>query len=170
MDNNFLLTDDLLWDYADGFLDPAVQEQVSAYLRQHPEWQSRLDAVMEDRKALLALPLDKPNTGFGDRVMAAWVTEQVHAKAVRPANDWIIRLIAIGFLFFTLTPLLMMVFLASGSEETTTTNVRWQVDLPSVDIAAWLSHPALHYTLYLGITFLALSLIEKSIKRWTANG
>jgi hypothetical protein len=167
MDNHFLMTDDMLWDYADGLLTAPEKEQVDAYLHQHPEWQSRLDVVLLDRKAFSAFPLDKPDTGFADKVMAAWAVEHVHSKATRPGNDWIVRLIAIVFGTFILAPLVMVFAMATtGGEDTP---VRWQLDLPSVDLASWLSHPALHYSLYLVITYLALSLVEKFIRRQTSN-
>lgn len=45
MNNNFLLTDEHLWDYADGFLSAEENLRVEAYLHQHPEWQEHLDAL-----------------------------------------------------------------------------------------------------------------------------
>ena len=84
MENNFLLTEDMLWDYADGFLPQEEKMQVDAYLRRHPEHQSMLDTILAEKKAFAALPMDRPKPGFTDRVMAAWVAE--HPQSTHAEN------------------------------------------------------------------------------------
>ena len=101
--NNFLLNDALLWDYADGLLDPTAKQQVDAYLKQHPEWKARLEMVLAEKKALFgAHALEKPFPGFSDHVMAAWTTGQVEAfaaSAKAKGRDWIVY----GVVWNTLT-------------------------------------------------------------------
>ena len=76
MENKFLLTDEMLWDYADGFLSPAEKGQVEDYLRGNPEWKARLDMIQAEKRELFSMTLEAPNPGFADRVMAAWAAEQ----------------------------------------------------------------------------------------------
>ena len=111
MENNFLLTEDMLWDYADGFLPQEEKMQVDAYLRRHPEHQSMLDTILAEKKAFAALPMDRPKPGFADRVMAAWVAEQSANPSLssEKGKDWIIWLIAAVFGLFLITPVVVMV-------------------------------------------------------------
>ena len=88
--NGFLINDDLLWDYADGLLAAAERAQIDAYIAQHPEYKLRLKSVLADRQALLQVPLDSPRAGFADKVMAAWVSEQVHERAIAPRDKMVL--------------------------------------------------------------------------------
>jgi len=142
MENNFLLTDEMLWDYADGFLNPAEKIQVDAYLLRHPEWQAHLDAILQEKKAFADLILEKPDAGFSNRVMTAWAVEHVQAKATKPGADWIIRMIAIIFGFFVLTPILMIIFSAAQITPAELIPIEMRT-LPEVDWLNLLSHPAL---------------------------
>lgn len=164
MENNFLLTDDLLWDYADGFLDPETTAQVESYLRQHPEWQSRLDTIQTEKKAFMTLNLEQPKPGFADSVMAAWAIEQVQSKASESGKDWIIRLIVAVFSLFVLIPLVVMVLAAV--QVTPSALVPFEIPaMPNVDWAGLFNNSAIHYTLYLGLTFLLLRLLEKVLQQ-----
>lgn len=165
--NSFLLDDALLWDYADGLLDPNAKQQVDAYLKQHPEWKARLEAVLAEKKALFgAHALEKPFPGFADHVMAAWTTGQVEAFAgstKAKGRDWIVYALAIGFGFFILVPIVAMcASLLQGGL------VDLPIDLPEMptfDWAALFRLPMLQYAAYLSLTFLALRLAERVILR-----
>lgn len=84
--NGILVNDDMLWDYADNLLSAAEKAQVEAYLEQHPELRLRLDHIQADRKALMRMPMDSPRPGFADKVMAAWVSEQVHVHSTKSSD------------------------------------------------------------------------------------
>lgn len=164
MEKNILLTDELLWDYADGFLDPEKVVQVDDYLRLHPEWQSRLEAIQAEKKAFTALPLEQPNAGFAERVMAAWTVEQVNVKAPEPGKDWIIRIIIAVFGLFVLIPMVVMVLAAV--QMTPEALIPFEVPtMPYVNWTGIFHHTALHYSLYLGLTFLSLRLLEKVLQQ-----
>lgn len=163
MENNFLLTDDLLWDYADGFLDPETKVLVENYLHQHPDWQLRLDAIHTEKKAFTGLSLERPNPGFADRVMAAWAIEQVQAKAAQPGKDWIIRLIVAVFSLFVLIPLVAMIFAAV--QVTPEAVIPFEIPtIPTVNWTGLFSIAPIQYLIYLGLTFLSLRLLEKYLQ------
>lgn len=163
MENNFLLTDNMLWDYADGFLSPEEKKQVDAYLHLHPEWKAHLDAILKDKKAFADLSPDRPDAGFSDRVMAAWTVEHVRSKATKPGTDWIVRTIAIVFGFFVLVPVFMIIF--SAVQISPSELIPFEMPaLPQVNWAGIMGHPAMHYTVYLGLTFLFLRLLEKYLR------
>lgn len=106
-----MLTDDLLWDYADGFLQADEKQQIDAYLRQHPAQQARLDAILAEKRAFAAVPLEKPNSDFAKQVMAAWAAEQNPVKADVPAKakgqDWVLWGIAALMVALLFLPILM---------------------------------------------------------------
>lgn len=158
MDNNFQVTDELLWDYADGFLSREEKYQVEAFLRQHPEWQERLQAIRSEQQALFNVPMEKPRADFADRVMAAWATETVHnhAKSKAHGRDWIIIAIASVFGLFILTPIVVMVVAALQSSAPEVNN-----QITGVDWGNVASMPAVQYATYLGLTFLMLRFAEK---------
>lgn len=162
--NNFLINDDLLWDYADDLLDPAAKQQVDAYILQYPEWKMRLDAVLAEKKALFgAHTLEKPFPGFADHVMAAWTSGQVEDFATAAKNkgrDWIVYAVAAVFGLFILMPILAFcVTLMQGGAP-----VNLPVELPNMPTYDWmalLQLPMLQYAAYLLLTFLALRLAER---------
>lgn len=172
MENNFMLTDDLLWDYADGFLDPAEKQQVERYMQQHPDARLRLEHILTEKREISSLPLESPNAGFADRVMAAWAAEHVHQQAKAKGGDWIIRIIPAVFGLFVLTPVVVMVFaalqLAPGELPTIP-----MPEMPVIDWAAWVGNPILQYGLLLTLVLMGLRFLEKYVQHWrlvhTAN-
>jgi anti-sigma factor RsiW len=162
MENNFLLTDDLLWDYADGFLDATEKAHVEAYLRQHPEWRARLEMVQTERRALLALPVEKPKAGFADGVMAAWVAERAGARTHSAAigRDWVMYAIAGVFGLFLLFPLVALVLSASSVSIPDT----YALELPAADWAGLLGSAFVRYALLLALGFASLRLLEKYLQ------
>ena len=163
MENKFLLTEEMLWDYADGFLTASEKQQVETYLERHPESKVQLDSILAEKQELFSLSLESPNPGFADRVMAAWAAEQVHAKAKANGNDWIIRLIPLVFGLFVLTPLVVMVLgalqLTPGELPTLTIP-----EMPSIDWDAWANNPFLQYGLLLTIVFTGLRFLDKVLQ------
>jgi len=158
MENNFLLTEDILWDYADGFLSAEEKVRVDARLKQHPEWRGRLEAIMAEKRAFSALPLEKPRPGFSGRVMAAWASEQAHIRTVSPAKgkDWMLYIISAIFGLFILSAMLMIGFQGAPAE--------LPVELPQAPAVDWsriLANPVLHYSLYLALTLLALKVFDQ---------
>ena len=156
MENNFLLTDDLMWDYADGFLETKEKARVDAYLRQHPEQRERLDAILAEKRAFAALPLEKPKPGFADRVMAAWAAERAYARATAPRKDWMVYIISAVFGLFIVSAMVV-----AGMQETP---AQLLVELPKVPDYDWselFSNPILQYGLYFGLTLLSLKLVEQ---------
>lgn len=163
MDQNLILTDELLWDYADGFLTPAEQGQVETYLDQHPDWAQRLQSILEEKRELLSMPLEAPNAGFSDRVMAAWAAEQVHVKATAKGNDWIIRLIAAVFGLFILTPVIVMVIAALQMSPADAPAYQLPT-LPEIDWSVWVESPFLQYALLLSLAFVGLRFLDKYLQ------
>jgi hypothetical protein len=161
MENNFLLTDDLLWGYADSFLTAEEKVQVDAYLRQHPEQQERLDAIMAEKRAFHALPLEKPKPGFSDRVMAAWAAE-THAEYAAKAKgkDWIIYLISAVLGVF-----ICGAFVVAGMQAAP---AQLPVELPKVPTYDWyqvLGNKMLQFGLYFVLTLLTLKFVEKYLEQ-----
>ncbi len=169
MDNNFMLTDDMLWDYADGFLQGEEKLRVDAYLSQHPEHQARLNAIRAEKRAFSALPLEKPGAGFAQQVMAAWATEQVTEKATLPTkakgSDWILWSIAIAFGLMMAVPFLLA---PAASPESFSFKIPEeyvpQVQTPSFDWAGFFNSAMLRNALLLTLAFMSLKLLDKYLQ------
>lgn len=160
MENNFLLTDDMLWDYADGFLETKDKVRVDAYLLQHPEHRERLDAILAEKRAFAALPLEKPKAGFADRVMAAWAAEQAHAQATKPGKDWMIYIISAVFGLFIMSALVM-----AGMQQAPAQLPVELPQMPAFDWGAIFSNRVLQYGLYFSLALLALKFVEKYLEQ-----
>lgn len=162
MENTFFLTDDLLWDYADGFLTAVKKHQVDAYLSLHPEWQARLQLILEEKRELAALPMESPSPGFSDRVLAAWAAERVKSTAEAKGNDWVIRLIAVVFVLFVLTPVVVMVVAALQIPAAEAPAFELpQVSLPLEQWDSWLTSPVLLMGGMLAFVFFGLRFLDK---------
>ena len=165
MAQEFLLHDDLLWDYADGLLTPEQRMQVDALLPQHPEAQARLDAILAELRALKAVPTSKPDAGFADRVMVAWVGEHAFGRAPVRGNDWILRVVPLVFaavVLFVLVAMLTSLF-RYGSPE-----MPLGVDIPEVpqyDPGSILGHSLFRYGSLLLMAVLLLRILDKFLQR-----
>jgi anti-sigma factor RsiW len=151
MENNFLLTEEMIWDYVDGVLTAEDKNQVDAYLRQHPEWEAKMQAIRAEKCSLFAHHMEKPDRGFSDRVLAAWASEQVeaHALAAAPAKrDWVIRVIAIAFSVFVITPVVVLMVMALQSAPVELPTIK----MPEIETERWTS--------LLGSSVLQLGLLS----------
>jgi hypothetical protein len=157
MENNFMLNDDLLWDYADGFLTAEEKVRVDAYLHQYPEWQERLDAILAEKRAFHAMPLEKPRVGFSDRVMAAWAAE-THAAYTAPGKgkDWIIYLISAVLGLF-----ICAAFVVAGMQAAPTNLPVEMPEVPEVDWTQITGNAALQFGLYMILALFALKFVER---------
>lgn len=160
MENNFLLTDDMLWDYADGFLETKEKARVDAYLRQHPEQRERLDAILAEKRTFATLPLEKPKAGFADRVMAAWAAEQAHARATKPGKDWIIYIISAVLGLFIVSAMVV-----TGMQQTPAQLPIEMPEVPTFDWGALFGNRVLQYGLYFSLALLALKFVEKYLEQ-----
>lgn len=166
MDNNFLLTDDMLWDYADGFLAQADKMQVDAYLQLHPEHQSRLEAILAEKRGLASLPLDRPKAGFADRVMAAWVAEQSGNTSLSTdkGKDWIIYCIAAAMGFFILLPI---VLIAISAPEVSTDIIPAEY-IPQTPVIPWgklFTSPIMRFGLPLTLLFFCFRFLDQYLQQ-----
>ena len=166
MENNFLLTEDMLWDYADGFLVPEERMQVDAYLRQHPEHQSRLDTILAEKRVFAALPLDRPKAGFADRVMAAWVAEQSGNRSLAPqkGRDWIIYCIAAAMGIFMLLPIVLIAI----SAPTIGTDIIPAEYLPQTPVIPWVkifTSPVMRFGLPLSLLFFCFRFLDQYLQQ-----
>lgn len=111
------LTEDLLWDYADGLLAPDEAAGVEAELRLHPFWRKQYEAILRDREALRNLPFTNPSAGFAKKVMQQWQAEtHVATQHGIEKTDWIVRGLALAFSAFILIPLIAIFVAALGSK------------------------------------------------------
>lgn len=169
MENNFMLTDTMLWDYADGFLQADEKLRVEAYLRQHPEQQAHLEAIMAEKRAFTGLVFDKPDTGFANQVMAAWAAEQTPSTVLLPnkakGRDWILWSIAAAFALIMSVPFIIS-SAASPGDVVLQIPAQYvpQFQFPAFDWAGFFDSALLRNTALLTIAFLGLKLLDKYLQ------
>lgn len=158
-----MLTDELLWDYADGFLEGPDKLHVEAYLRQHPEQKARLDAIMAEKRAFSEISLEKPDAGFAQKVVAAWAKEHAPAPAKNKGRDWILWSIGLAFALLVALPFLMTPTGSGFSMQIPKEYIpEWQA--PSFDWAGLLGSAVLRNTLLLTLAFMSLKLLDKYLQ------
>ena len=164
MENNFLLTEDMLWDYVDDLLNEEDRRMVESYLSQHADQRARVDHIRQEKMALSALPFEKPDRLFADRVLAAWAGEQVQtfAATAPPARrDWVVHAIAASLGVFLLAPLMVLVVVAFQAAPAVPVQLP-TVKYPSVDeFSALMSNQALQFGLIAVPVILSLFLLDK---------
>lgn len=172
-----MLTDDILWDYADGFLKGEEKLRVDAYLQQHPEQQARLETIRAEKRAFLDLTLEKPKAGFAQQVMAAWAAEQAPAKIQVPAKavgrDWVLWSIAATFGLMLAVPFLLAPSAApSGLTFQIPAQYLPQVQVPTFDWAGFFNSALLRNFLLLSMAFMGLKLLDKylQVRRMRLSG
>lgn len=161
MDNHFILTDDILWDYADGLLNSDEKAQVEAFLAQHPEHGEKLERIFTEKRSFQAFPLERPDKGFADRVMASLVAEQSHAQARKP--DWILSSIAGVFTVFLLVVIAIM--LISAPESSIEIPYEYIPKLPTLDLPDILGNSMLRFGCMLLLAFLGLQFLDKYLQQ-----
>lgn len=166
MENNFLLTEDMLWDFADDLLAPEDRVKVDAYLLQHPEQQARIDAILAEKRVFAALPTEQPNTGFADRVMAAWVSEQARNQSValNKGKDWIIYSIAAVMGLFVLMPIVLMVISAPAVP----TDIIPAQYLPQTQDIPWgklFTNPIARFALPMALLFFSFRFLDQYLQQ-----
>ncbi|MDO8971248.1 MAG: hypothetical protein Q7U74_11205 [Saprospiraceae bacterium] len=169
MENHFMLTDELLWDYADGFLNGEEKLRVEAYLQQNPAQNARLEAILNDKRNFLSLDLERPQNGFAQQVMAAWATEQAAAKipatAKAAGRDWILWSITAAFGLMILVPFWFSRSAAStGLDLEIPAEYVQQIQVPTVDWTGIFSSAMLQNALLLGLAFMSLKLLDKYLQ------
>lgn len=164
MEPSFVLTEDMLWDYADGFLSAAEKAQVDDYLRQHPEHHARLDAIMAEKRNFSALALEHPNAGFADRVMAAWATEQGGKTdfSADKSRDWIIY--CIGGVLAGILVLLIAMVLASAPESAPM-GIEPSDYIPEVPWAKIFSGPIARFGMPLALLFVGFRFLDQYLQQ-----
>lgn len=164
-----MLTDEQLWDYADGFLEADEKQQIDAHLRQHPAQQARLDAILAEKRAFATVPLEKPNSDFAKQVMAAWVAEQNPVKASVPAKakgqDWVLWGIAAVMLAMLFVPL----WLAPSAAPTELSfqipeEYVPQLQVPAFDWQGLFGSTWLRTLLLITMAFMSLKILDKYLQ------
>jgi len=177
MDNNFMLTDDILWDYADGFLEGEEKLRVDAYLQQNPAQQARLETIRAEKRSFSDLTLEKPKAGFAQQVLKVWAMEQAPAKIQEPSKtvgrDWFLWSIAAAFGLMIALPFLLAPSAApSGLTFQIPEQYLPQVKVPTFDWTGFFNSALLRNFLLFSMAFMGLKLLDKylQVRRMRLSG
>ncbi|MDX1910007.1 MAG: hypothetical protein SFV22_00910 [Saprospiraceae bacterium] len=163
MENNFMLTDDLLWDYADGFLDRQEQLRVEAYLEQNPAQKARLEVILSEKQALSKLSPEMPPSDFSRNVMAAWAAEQASAVQKAKGRDWILWGIGLLFGLMLIAPMIML-FLSVPADFSVQIPQEYIPQMPQFDWVALLDSALFRNLLLISLALMSLKILEKYLQ------
>lgn len=158
-----MLTDDLLWDYADGFLDGQEKLQVETFLQHNPAQKARLDAILAEKRLLSNLSPEVPPSDFSKKVMAAWAIEQAPEVQKNRGRDWILWSIGLLFGLMLIAPMVML-FLSVPADFTVQIPQEYVPQLPRFDWAALLDSALLRNTLLFSLALMSLKILEKYLQ------
>lgn len=158
-----MLNEDLLWDYADGFLPQEEKSRVDAYLKAHPEWQAKLDAIMAEKRAFSEQPLAHPDAGFAAGVLRAWAAEQAPVKQKDKGQDWILWSIALLFCAMIALPFLFNSGTPSADQPLFQLPEQYQpkFSLPEFDWNGLFNSGLLRNAFLLLLGYLSVKILEK---------
>src|SRR2546428_14157905 len=69
------VTEEQLWDYADGLLSAHEAKEVEALIASDQSLQRKLEEIRAISKSLAAMDLQSPSADFTSKVISAWKTE-----------------------------------------------------------------------------------------------
>jgi anti-sigma factor RsiW len=164
MNNNFSITDDLLWDYSDGLLAQAERLQVETYLQKHPEAFQRLRAIEAEKRMLAGLALEKPDTDFSKRVMTAWLATQ--AQPVAAKRDWILFSI-MGVLAFLIAVALVLIVGTAPELAPVEIPEKLLPQMPAIDWAFVFDSAMVRYGFIITLALLSLQFLDKYLQQRT---
>ncbi|HAD13360.1 MAG TPA: hypothetical protein DCF33_13095 [Saprospirales bacterium] len=166
MNHHFILTDEILWDYADGFLSPEEKKQVEARLKEHPDSQARLDHILMEKRSFATFPLEKPESGFTQQVMHAWTMEQKPVKNASKVKhkDWIFWGAAGILLMLLFTPFLLAPDAPATEPVRIPEKFVPQITVPSYDWTGLLNSNLTQFLLLITLALLGLKLLDKYLQ------
>ena len=166
MEQPFVLTEDMLWDYADGFLSPEEKTRVHEYLLLHPEQMSRLDAIADEKRRFASLPTERPNAGFADRVMAAWVSEQAGSRQIvaGKGKDWVVYSIAAAMGLFLLLPILL-IFISAPASATDLIPAEYLPQTPTIPWTEIFASPVMRFGMPLVLLFFSFRFLDQYLQQ-----
>ncbi len=148
---------DKLWDYADGFLSEPERQSVEAHLQQDVQARQMLEDIMAEKQALNQTPMEKPKPMFADKIMAAWVSDQVARGSITysvPPRDWVLTIISLVLVLFLVVPLVALIINVGSFDPV-------GVEIPQIDWATMLSNALLKYALLLTFAFMTFRLVDR---------
>jgi anti-sigma factor RsiW len=164
MEHKFMLTDELLWDYADGFLDGVEKQQVETFLRQNPDQKTRLDAILAEKRLLAEYPLETPPVDFARNVMSAWAAEQSpKLQKAQKGRDWILWGIGLTFGIMLLAPMVLLI-LSAPAELSVQIPEEYLPQVPSFDWAGLLNSALFRNALLFTLALMSLKILEKYLQ------
>lgn len=168
MNNNIIVTEDILWEYADGLLAPDAKALVDKYLAQQPSLREQLEAILQEKRAFASLPLERPAADFADTVMAAWAAQQRQKPAAVPQRDWGLWAIVAGMGSLLAVPLLwaMMTgdFAGGGGSSLRLPEFEMPLALQNFDLLAALRSPVSQFGFYLALALMSVQMLEKILR------
>jgi hypothetical protein len=149
------ITDDILWDFADGLLSNAQQKEIEQLLANNPALQQQLNIILQQKALFSSSDLERPNLDFSATLLEKWALEpQAQPAEVAPVSSNIL-LLKILFASFVALSLGLLYFAFS----TNTVSEPLQIEIPNIEFP-W---SKISFILVSILAMLGVRLLEKMI-------
>ncbi len=149
------ITDEQLWDLADGFLSNAQKIEIEQKINQNSDILARFENIQAQKRLFSMTEMEKPTSDFAAKLLQKWQTEQASVAletAIPTANHTILKIVFGAFSLLSIA-LLYLVFSNQGVSE------KIEIDFSTITIP-W---KTLSLTLTIISAVVTVAFIEKLI-------
>ncbi len=147
------ITNDILWDFADGLLPNAQQKEIAQALLDNPTLQQQLDVIIKQKALFSTTELEQPKLDFATTLLEKWVLEQPLQTAPTVAHSTQISLLKGLFVSFILLSIILLYFAFSSN----TVSEPLPIVIPNIEIP-W---SKMSFILVSILAMLSIRLLEK---------
>jgi hypothetical protein len=102
-----MVTQEILWNYADDLLSLSERKAVEAALLQDDVLQKQLAEILQEKKLFSQLSLEKPSLDFASNVLSSWQAEQSFEPVVQKSK-YVFKIMIGLFIALTISFLYMI--------------------------------------------------------------
>jgi len=148
----------LLWEYIDGFVEPAQQRLIEQLVAEHVAWKQAYTELLEMHRSLQASELEQPSMRFTKNVM-----EQIAQLHIAPAaKEYINKKVVWSLAAFFVS--VVLGFLIYGFSQVQWKTSSWgnlpTIDFGRVDYSPMFNNAFVNYFMMLNV-ILALFLLDR---------
>lgn len=147
------ITNDILWDFADGLLPTTQQKEVELLLANNPALQQQLNVILQKKALLSYNELEQPSVDFASNLLGKWalIQQTQHLETIPVSSN--IRFLKILFISF----IAMSISLSYIVFSTNNISEPLQIGIPTIEIP-W---SKISFMLVSILAMLSVLLLEK---------
>lgn len=147
------ITNDILWDFADGLLPNTQQKEIAQALLDNPTLQEQLDVIIQQKVLFSTTELEQPKLDFATTLLEKWAAEQPLQTATIAAPTTQVPLLKGLFASFILLSITLLYLTFSSN----TVSEPLPIVVPNIEIP-W---SKMSFILVSILAMLSIRLLEK---------